>query len=84
VRRTLLVSGLAALAGDFTLTLRIHRRETAVLGTATLFVALVTRSHGALSSFALKTAASCGRPIPTLSAETDECSVGFILGMQDG
>jgi hypothetical protein len=35
------VSGLAALAGDLALTFRIHRRETAVFGTATLFVALI-------------------------------------------
>jgi hypothetical protein len=42
VRSALLVSGLAALAGDFALTLRIHRCETAVFGTATLLVALVT------------------------------------------
>jgi hypothetical protein len=63
----LLVGCLATLAGDLALTLRIHRCETAVLRTATLFIALIAGCHGSLL-VTVETAASCGRPTDAIDA----------------
>jgi hypothetical protein len=48
VGRAFCMGRFAALAGDLALTLRIHRRKTAITGTAALAVTLITALFVAL------------------------------------